>query len=409
MNVSELKSKTETRAADEATPEISVVMPCLNEAETLETCIRKARAWLADNGISGEVVIADNGSTDDSVGIARRAGARVVHVEEKGYGAALQAGFRAARGRFLIMGDADDSYDFSNLRPFVDELRGGAEFVIGERFRGGIVKGAMPWHHRYIGNPLLTGTLNLFFGTHVGDAHCGLRGLTKSAFERMQLRTTGMEFASEMIVKADAKGLKMSEVPTTLSPDGRSRPPHLRSMRDGWRHLRFLMMLSPEWVLMYPGGALFVLGAMMLAVFGLGPLHLGQVVLDHHTMIAGAMLTIVGYQAITIGFAARVYAIQEELGKPSALLQAAQRAITLERALMAGLLLLLVGAGLVARLIYHWVSLGLGPLDLPNTLRPMLMGVTLVAIGSQTMLTALFYGMLDDQRTRRRENETAAT
>ncbi len=236
--------------------EVSVVMPCLNEAETLETCIHKALDFFARSRVSGEVVVADNGSTDGSVDIARRAGARVVHVEKKGYGNALMGGFEAAKGKYLIMGDADDSYDFQNLMPFIEKLRAGYDVVMGNRFRGGIKAGAMSWHHKYIGNPVLTGLLNLFFRSGIGDAHCGLRGLTREAFNGLRLRTTGMEFASEMVVKAAALGLKMTEVPTVLNPDGRSRPPHLRSFRDGWRHLRFLMLLAPKWALVIPGGVM---------------------------------------------------------------------------------------------------------------------------------------------------------
>ena len=230
--------------------EVSIVMPCLNEAETVGACVRKALRFLVENEIDGEVIVADNGSTDGSQQLAAAAGGRVVQVAKKGYGNALMGGFEAARGRYLIMGDADESYDFENLGPFVEKLRAGYEIVMGNRFRGGIKDGAMPWHHKYIGNPILTGVLNLFFHSSIGDAHCGLRAITKDAFHRLRLRTTGMEFASEMVVKATAFKLEMTEVPIVLSPDGRSRPPHLRSFRDGWRHLRFLMLLAPNWALM---------------------------------------------------------------------------------------------------------------------------------------------------------------
>ncbi|MCX5671791.1 MAG: glycosyltransferase family 2 protein, partial [Planctomycetota bacterium] len=311
--------------------EVSIVMPCLNEAETLESCVSKALRFLASTCISGEVIVADNGSTDGSQDIARRAGARVVDARTKGYGAALMEGFAAARGKFLIMGDADDSYDFLDLMPFIRRLREGYDIVVGNRFRGGIKPGAMPWLHRYIGNPVLTGILNVLYRSGIDDAHCGLRGLTKQAYESLSLRTTGMEFASEMIVKAAARGLRMCEVPTVLSPDGRSRPPHLRSFQDGWRHLRFLVLLSPKWCLMIPGAILMALGVLLGATVFTSPLQIQGVVLDVHTLVASSLMAIVGYQSITIGIAARIYAVQEEIGPPSALLQDSFKIFTLER------------------------------------------------------------------------------
>ncbi len=377
--------------------ELSVIMPCLNEAETLETCITKALQSFRSHGICGEVVIADNGSTDGSVEIAQHAGARVVHAETKGYGAALMAGIHAARGKYLIMGDADDSYDFTNLMPFVEKLRAGYELVMGSRFKGGIAPQAMPWHHKYIGNPVLTAVLKLFFRARISDAHCGLRGFTKAAIGRLGLRTTGMEFASEMVVKAECLGLRITEVPTTLSPDGRTRAPHLRSFSDGWRHLRFMMMLSPKWVLMYPGAALFLVGAVIMTVLGFGPFKLGHVIFDHHTMIAGAMFVIVGFQTVTIGCAARIFAVQQEIGPPSRLLQWGFRVLNLERGLVIGGLVLTAGLGLVVGMTLHWASRQFGVLDLQRTLRPMLIGVTLVALGSQTILVSFFYSMLSIQ------------
>lgn len=375
-------------------PEVSVVMPCLNEVATLGICIEKARRCLEINGVSGEIVVADNGSTDGSVKLARGEGARVVLAREHGYGNALRAGFQAARGRYFIMGDADDSYDFGNLMPFISALRGGSDVVVGARFQGGIAPGAMPWHHRYIGNPLLTGALNLFFRTRMSDAHCGLRAMTRQAFERMKLRTTGMEFASEMLVRADAARLKMTEVPTTLAPDGRSGPPHLRSFRDGWRHLRFLLTLAPKWILIYPGAVMLIIGAMMMALLGSGPVTLGSVVLDSHTLIAGAMLLIVGYQAVTIGFLARVFAVREELGPPSRWISKGHRWLTLEAGLIAGGFLLAIGAVLVVAMVVYWVNKDFGPLDLTNTFRPLLVGTTLLALGSQTLFMSFFYNML---------------
>ncbi|MHC5072213.1 MAG: glycosyltransferase family 2 protein, partial [Planctomycetota bacterium] len=244
--------------------ELSIVMPCLDEAETLATCIEKARGFLERTGVAGEIVIADNGSSDGSQDIARSLGARVVDVSRKGYGAALMGGIRAARGRYVIMGDADDSYDFATLDPFLERLRAGCQLVMGNRFRGGIKPGAMPPLHRYLGNPVLSGIGKLLFRSPCGDFHCGLRGCSKTAIEQLDLRTSGMEFASEMVVKATLHGLEVAEVPTTLSPDGRSRPPHLHSWRDGWRHLRFLLMFSPRWLFLLPGISLIVLGVLLM-------------------------------------------------------------------------------------------------------------------------------------------------
>ncbi|MCH8852982.1 MAG: glycosyltransferase family 2 protein [Planctomycetes bacterium] len=379
---------------DEELIELSVVMPCLDEAETLGICIRKALDCIRDNRIRGEVVIADNGSTDGSIEIAQAEGARVIHAEIRGYGAALSAGFEAARGKYLIMGDADDSYDFSNLMPFVEKLREGSDLVMGSRFKGGIAPGAMPWHHKYIGNPVLTGILNLLHGTGVDDAHCGLRGLTKEAVTRLNLRSTGMEFASEMVLKAEAKGLQIDEVPITLSRDGRSRPPHLRSFRDGWRHLRFMMMLSPKWVLMYPGALLVAVGTIIMAVLGFGPFRLGSVIFDQHTLIAGAMFVIVGYQAVTVGVAARIFAVQQEIGPPSKPLQWGFKILNLERGLVAGALVLVAGLVLVVGMTVYWASKEFGLLDLESTIRPMLVGATLIALGSQTILMSFFCSML---------------
>ena len=247
-------------ASDPSDVELTVVMPCLNEAETIDVCIQKALTAMESHRLSGEVVIADNGSTDGSQAIARRLGARVVHVERKGYGSALMGGIAAARGRYVIMGDADDSYDFTAIMPFVEQLRAGNHLVMGNRFKGGIKPGAMKALHRYLGNPVLTGIGRLFFRSRCGDFHCGLRGFDRGAIVDLDLRTTGMEFASEMVVKATLQKLRISEVPTTLSPDGRSRPPHLRSWRDGWRHLRFLLLYSPRWLFFLPGIALLLCG-----------------------------------------------------------------------------------------------------------------------------------------------------
>jgi hypothetical protein len=317
-----------------------------------------------------------------------------VHVAEKGYGMALTRGFEAARGKYLIMGDADDSYDFEHLMPFIERMRAGDDVVMGNRFRGGVAPGAMPWHHKYIGNPVLTGVLNLFFRSGIGDAHCGLRGLTRQAFLTMRLKTAGMEFASEMVVKATLCGLKMSEVPTTLQPDGRSRPPHLRSFRDGWRHLRFLMLLAPDWLLMFPGAAMAVIGATLFAVLSRGPVHVGRATLDIHSMIVAALLLTLGYQTLTMGFAARIFAVQQGIGTASRALQWGFRRLNLERGLIGGGLGLLVGVGLVGLILASWAQGSFGPLDTQWTLRPFVGGITLVTLGMQTVLMSLFYSML---------------
>ncbi len=374
--------------------EVSVVMPCLNEAETLEICIRKARSGLERCGVRGEVVVADNGSTDGSIEIAQRAGARVVHVAEKGYGMALRRGFESARGKYLIMGDADDSYDFEHLMPFIERMRSGSDVVMGNRFQGGIAAGAMPWHHKFIGNPVLTGVLNLFFRSGIGDAHCGLRGLTRRAFAAMNLQTSGMEFASEMVVKATLCGLHMTEVPTTLRKDGRSRPPHLRSFRDGWRHLRFLMLLAPDWLLMLPGTVMGLIGATLFAILWQGPVHVGSALLDIHSMMMAALLITVGYQGLTMGFAARIFAVQQGIGRASPALRFGFRALNLERGLLAGAGILLAGAVLIGVVVASWAAGSFGPLDTARTLRPVVAGITLVTLGVQTVLMSLFYSML---------------
>lgn len=379
---------------EDASVEVSVVMPCLNEAETLDVCIRKARRCLESNNIRGEIVVADNGSTDGSVEIARRAGARVVHVAEKGYGIALMRGFEAAYGQYLIMGDADDSYDFENLTPFIERMRAGDEVVMGNRFLGGIAPGAMPWHHKYFGNPVLTGVLNLFFRSGIGDAHCGLRGLTRQAFDTMKLKTSGMEFASEMVVKAKMCGLRISEVPTTLKPDGRSRPPHLRSFRDGWRHLRFMMLLAPDWLLMLPGITMAVIGAAIFAMVAQGPIHVGHATLDIHTLLLAALLVTMGYQTLTMGFAARIFAVQQGLGTASPALQRGFRWLNLERGLIAGGIALFIGVILITTIFGRWAQGSFGPLDVNQTLRPFVAGVTCVTLGMQTVLMSLFYSML---------------
>jgi len=339
---------SDTREA--ASLDLTILMPCLNEAETVATCVAKARGFLDRSGTSGEVLIADNGSTDGSQALAESAGARVVDCQAPGYGNALSTGIRAAHGRWVIMGDADDSYDFTALDRFVDALRSGADLVMGNRFSGGIAPGAMPALHRYLGNPVLSAVGRIFFGSPVHDFHCGLRGFRRDAVLKLSLQSTGMEFASEMVVKATLAKLRIEEVPTTLSPDGRSRPPHLRSWRDGWRHLRFLLLYSPRWLFLIPGLMLVTLGLVSGAALVLGPVTLGNVTLDVDTLVAAAAVLVIGYQAILFALLTKIYAIEERFLPPDPRLDAYLKHVTLERGLAAGGLIGLAGlSGLVPR------------------------------------------------------------
>src|SRR5947209_3294181 len=337
-----------------AKPEVSVVMPCLNEARTVGRCIDKATQALRDMGVAGEVIIADNGSSDGSPAIAVAHGARVIPVEHRGYGSALQAGIAAARGRYVIMGDADDSYDFSRLESFIVQLRQGHDLVMGNRFQGGIRLGAMPWLHRYVGNPVLTGILNLFFHTPIGDAHCGLRGFRKDAYERLQVQTSGMEFASEMVVKACLNRQKITEVPIVLHPDGRDRPPHLRSFRDGWRNLRFLLLLCPRWLYLIPASLFMGFGLVLMAWLSAGPRQVGGVVLDLHTMLLGMLCAFVGYQTFWLGAFAKIHGWTSGLLPPDTFSRGLFRHVNLERGLIAGGTLVVTGLGLCLWLVGEW-------------------------------------------------------
>ena len=284
--------------------ELTILMPCLNEAETLAACIQKARQGLDRAGVRGEILVADNGSTDGSVAIAEKLGARVVHVREKGYGSALRGGIEAALGQWIVLGDADDSYDFSHMEGFLQKFREGYELVMGCRLPGGggtIIPGAMPWKNRWIGNPALSFVGRLFFKCPARDFHCGLRGVTKAAYKKMELKTTGMEFASEMVIKATLRSLRIAEVPVTLHPDGRSRPPHLKPWRDGWRHLRFMLLFSPRWLFTWPGLALLVIGLALAVPLSIGPIRIGQVQFDTNTLLVAGMMTIVGFQVLFFG------------------------------------------------------------------------------------------------------------
>ncbi|RUT31209.1 glycosyltransferase family 2 protein [Arsenicitalea aurantiaca] len=374
--------------------ELTILMPCLNEAETLRICITKAQSFLARTGIEGEVVVADNGSTDGSQEIAEAAGARVVPIPTRGYGAALAGGIAEARGRFVIMGDADDSYDFANLDAFVEKLRAGNALVMGNRFAGGIAPGAMPWHHRYLGNPVLSFVGRLFFRTRIGDFHCGLRGFDRDAIIALNLRTSGMEFASEMVVKATLEGLSIAEVPTTLSPDGRSRAPHLRSFRDGWRHLRFLLLFSPRWLFLYPGIALLVFGLVTGAVLWPGPLRLSSgIVIDLHTFLVAAMCIIVGVQSISFALIGRRFASRYGFIPRSERFDRVLEALTLERILLGAIVLMV--AGLVALFwgFSEWAERGFGPLNAETTLRVMIVAMTALVVGFQLMMSGFLSSM----------------
>lgn len=379
-------------------PEVTVLMPCLNEAKTLPACITKARECLKRGGVSAEIVVADNGSTDGSQEIARSLGARVVDVPTRGYGAALLGGIAAARGRYIIMGDADDSYDFSDLMPFVRALREGHDLVMGNRFAGGIRPGAMPWLNRYVGNPVLSAVGKVLFRSSVGDFHCGLRGFSKEAAQRMDLRTTGMEFASEMVVKAALLGMRVTEVPTTLSPDGRGRPPHLRRWRDGWRHLRFMLVYSPRYLFFYPGLLLLLLGVLLGVWLLGGPRTVAGVTLDVHTLLVAAAAVLVGFQAVAFAVLTQTFARSEGLMPRSAKAAKLLPLLTLERGLIAGTGVLLVGVAMIALAVWQWGSVGFGELDYQRTMRMVIPGVTLTALGVQAVLSSCFIGILTIRR-----------
>jgi hypothetical protein len=375
--------------------ELTILMPCLNEAETIGTCIAKARSYLARAEIQGEVLIADNGSTDGSQAIAETLGARVIPVPARGYGAALMGGIAEAQGRFIIMGDADDSYDFANLDPFVEALRAGADLAMGNRFKGGIRPGAMPPLHRILGNPVLSFLGRLFFKIPVGDFHCGLRGFRADRIRELGLQTTGMEFASEMVVKSALSRFRIAEVPTTLDPDGRTRAPHLKTWRDGWRHLKFLLMYSPRWLFMVPGGVLLGLGGVLSALLFWGPLALpGGIVLDTNTFIAADFMVMLGVQLLTVGGLSRYYATVAGLLPRSERADRLVRLATTDRLAQAAGLVVLLGAGLFAAAMKMWADVNFGPLDSPVVPRMVIASLTLVVIGVQTFFFAFLLGIL---------------
>jgi hypothetical protein len=368
--------------------ELTILMPCLDERETIALCVKKARAFLERTGIDGEVLVADNGSTDGSIELAERAGARVARIAERGYGAALLGGIERARGRYVVMGDADDSYDFTALAPFVERLRAGDQLVMGNRFRGGIAPGAMPFLHRYLGNPVLSFVGRVFFASSIGDFHCGLRGFDREAVRRLRLVSPGMEFASEMIVKAELAGLAISEVPTTLRPDGRSRRPHLRTWRDGWRHLKFLLMMSPRWLLLYPGLGLFLTGTLAQLVIARGPVVIGGVGFDIHTMVYSAGATILGLQLMVFAVLARAVGCLKGVLPPTPSVDRLWRTLTLERGIALGLLVLAIGVALAALSVELWVRTHLAALDPTQMMRYAIPSVTLMITGAEIVFAS---------------------
>ena len=380
--------------------ELTVVMPCLNEAETVATCVRKAVKFIADSGINGEVVVADNGSTDGSQRLAEEAGARVVAVREKGYGNALMSGILAARGEYVIMGDSDDSYDFTNLMPFIEELRKGNDLVMGNRFKGGIEPGAMPWKHKYIGNPVLSFVGRLFFRSKIGDFHCGLRGFRRDSAIALGLQATGMEFASEMVVKATLAGQRITEVPTTLRKDGRSRPPHLRSWRDGWRHLRFLLLFSPRWLFFVPGIVIGLAGLIIGALVALGPLTIGSVTFDVDTLVAASAMVVIGFQAVLFWLFTQVYAGAEGFLPEEPKVQRLLEKLSLERGLLIGAAFGIAGiVGMIFSLTY-WHANKFGQLNYDHALRLMVPSVTALIISCQLVLGTFFLSILGIKQTR---------
>ena len=382
----------------ESTPstavEVSIVMPCLNEAETLAKCIGHARNAIAKLGLAAEIIVADNGSTDGSQLVAEELGVRVVEVARKGYGSALIGGIDAARGRLVVMGDADDSYDFEAIGPLIERLRDGYDLVVGNRFMGGIEPGAMPWSHRWVGNPVLTLISRVFFHAPIGDTHCGLRAFKKDAYEKMHLRATGMEFASEMVIKAALKGMRITEVAVVLRRDGRSHPPHLRTWRDGWRHLRFMLLFSPRWLFLYPGFALFAIGVVLSALLIPGPLRVAGVRLDIHTLLVAGFLALLGYQLVLFAVFTKIFAIRAGFHPPHPVLQRIFRYVTLEVGVAAGALMVLVGLVALILAVASWGAVGFGNLDPSLTMREVIPAVVLLALGTQTVFASFFISIL---------------
>lgn len=374
--------------------EFSIVMPCLNESETLAICIKKANLFFETNAINGEVIIADNGSFDGSQEIALSHGAKVISIANKGYGNALKGGIENASGRYIIMGDADDSYDFSNLSPFIEKLREGADLVIGNRFKGGIKKGAMPFLHKYLGNPVLSFLGRLFFKSSIGDFHCGLRGFSKEAYLKMNLATSGMEFASEMIVKSHLLNLKIVEVPTILYKDGRSRKPHLNTWSDGWRHLRFLLLYSPKWLFLFPGIIMMVFGFVFSALLIMSPIQISTVTFDVHTLLYATSILLIGFQFVVFYGFTKVFAVTQNLLPRSNRYNSLFKYINLEKGLILGFITTLIGVVLSIYGLSLWSKNNYGVLEVRTTLRIIIPAVTTIIIGIQIILFSFFFSIL---------------
>jgi glycosyltransferase involved in cell wall biosynthesis len=392
------------------TPELTILMPCLNEARTLTGCIANAQRFLEQYGISGEVLVADNGSTDGSIELATGLNAHVVAVPVRGYGAALAAGIAAAKGEYVIMGDSDESYDFSALAPFVAKLREGYDLVMGNRYRGGISPGAMPPMHRYFGNPLLTALGRLFFSCKsCGDFYCGLRGFRKDAIEELALQSRGMEFALEMVIKSEMHGLRITEVPTTLSPDGRDRAPHLRRYRDGWRSLRFYLLMSPRWFFGYPGAILFIGGLIASTVLFRGPLIISSVEFDYHTLLYSAAAILLGYQSLLLFAFAKLMAVETGLHPPQTKFWFLEQRPILERCAMVGSALILIGLFLGLAAAHEWSVAGFGPLRPSYTIRVVIGSVLFLLLGGQTILAGFYFGLVNLVAERRAVRQTNAS
>ena len=382
--------------------ELSILMPCLNEARTVGICIQKARQFLTLHGISGEIIVADNGSTDGSVEMAGQLNARVVRVPIRGYGAALATGIDAAAGKFVIMGDSDDSYDFSSLMPFVEKLREGYDLVMGNRFRGGIAPGAMPPSHRYFGNPLLSAVGRTFFRSKTcGDYYCGLRGFRKAAIQKLNLQSPGMEFALEMLIKAGMNGLRITEVPTTLSPDGRDRAPHLRSYRDGWRSLRLYLLMSPRWFFAIPGVVLMIVGGVVSVVLSFGPIEVMGVTFDYHTLMYATAAIVLGYQSFLFAAFAKLMAVETGLHPPITKLWFLEERNMFERLVVAGVVLGVAGVALGVWATWGWSETGFGDLDVSQSIRPVIFSILFLILGGQTALAGCFLGIINLLAARR--------
>lgn len=373
--------------------EVSVVIPCLNEEKTLGICIRKAQQALKELGIDGEVIVSDNGSVDHSVEIAQALGARVVFQPLRGYGNALRKGIEEARGKYIIMGDADDSYDFSEIGRLIVPLRNGYDLVLGSRLKGRIMRGAMPWHHRWIGNPLFSTVLRSLFKSRVSDAFSGMRSFTRDAFNKLRLVMPGMEFAIEMMAMASKAGLNVTEIPIVYYRDGRDRSSHLRSFRDGWRTLKFMLMFSPTYLFTLPGLTIFGIGLFLMLALLAGPVHVGPLRFDIHWMVLGSFLTILGFQIVNLGFSARIYTVTHRFQEEDPLLEWLFRWLNLERGLVIGAALFLIGFSTDFLILYHWIQTGFGAL---NAVRPALFGSTLMAIGVQTIFSSFFISILGE-------------